>query len=497
MVFRAEIAYDLWSSCWKVCFESRSSHPEGFRDQLQREFEPMNMNVSLGGPIQAISIQVSPEVEVQLVAGEAKWYEYNRVPYSNLVAGQYAGLGRDETHQKLKEFFPKNPQARYVARIAKALFIPLVKDLPKRPWSLILTHMVYRECVRNKRANTTDFGGVGLFRDLLTDIVSYGCCKDESSVAMVARWAKNSEGSDNAFDVVKPLTRWRDFVFKKIGDKRLQEKKGENSCCQISGVLTPCNLPPSKNSGREFEVADFISELTLRLSLSSSFGKRSCKESNFCTKKTPKFQGDWCEALCQSGEDSGWWTFRLQGSTPGDFREKKNPEKKLQLTLGVEKKWNSGWCFFVKIWNLDCIIRLIWLKFWFSPDFEVFFFMVKDVHHSVIVEGFVFSCAGVTPGIGWSYVQQGYHAPEDEKGDHQSSSFMAALTHVFHDEMLRKPLILRYASGSMPESYTQRAGFLAHFESQMLDSHKTTHEQGCLARLPPGVQEGRKQLGSK
>ena len=123
--------------------------------------------------------------------------------------------------------------------------------------------------------------------------------------------------------------------------------------------------------------------------------------------------------------------------------------------------------------------------------------MVKDVHHSVIVEGFVFSCAGVTPGIGWSYVQQGYHAPEDEKGDHQSSSFMAALTHVFHDEMLRKPLILRYASGSMPESYTQRAGFLAHFESQMLDSHKTTHEQGCLARLPPGVQEGRKQLGSK
>lgn len=249
------------------------------------------MNVSLGGPpIQAISIQVSPEIEVQLVAGEAEWYEYNKVPCSSLLAGQKECLTRDETVQKLKDFFLENPQARNVARIAKALFIPLVEDLPKRPWSLILTHMVYRECIRNKRTNTTDFGGAGLLRDLLTDIASYGFRKPESSVAMVAKWAKNSEGSDNAIDVEKALIRWRDLVFKilKIGDKRLQEKKGENSCCQISGVLTPCNLPPSKNSGREFEVADFISELTLRLSLSSSFGKRSCKESNFCKKNTTK-----------------------------------------------------------------------------------------------------------------------------------------------------------------------------------------------------------------
>lgn len=206
----------------------------------------MNVSVSLGGPIQAISIQVSPEIEVQLVAGEAEWYEYNKVPYSNLLAGQKEGLTRDETHQKLKDFFLENPQARNVARIAKALFIPLVEDLPKRPWSLILTHMVYRECIRNKRTNTTDFGGAGLLRDLLTDIVSYVHSKDESSVAMVAKWAKNSEGSDNANDVEEALTRWRDFVFKKIGDKRLRKKNGENSCCQISGVLTPLQLATLK-----------------------------------------------------------------------------------------------------------------------------------------------------------------------------------------------------------------------------------------------------------
>ena len=195
------------------------------------------MNVSLGGgPIRAISIQRSPKVEVQLVAGDAEWYEHNKVPYSNLVAGQYAGLGRDETHQKLKDFFQENPQARYVARIAKALFMPLVKDLPKRPWSLILTHMVYRECIRNKRTEKNDFGGVALFKDLLRDIVSYGFQGTESSVGMVARWAKNSEGSDDATDVEEALRRWRDLVFKKIGDERLRQKRGKTAAVKFHGV---------------------------------------------------------------------------------------------------------------------------------------------------------------------------------------------------------------------------------------------------------------------
>lgn len=78
----------------------------------------------------------------------------------------------------------------------------------------------------------------------------------------------------------------------------------------------------------------------------------------------------------------------------------------------------------------------------FREYFEVFVFHGQRCS-SLCDRGAVFSCAGVTPGIGWSYVQQGYHAPEDEKGDHQSSSLMAALTHpktihVFHDEILRK-----------------------------------------------------------
>ena len=405
------------------------------------------MNVSLGGPIQAMSIQVSPEVQVQIVAGEAKWYEYNKVPYSNLLAGQKECLGRDETHQKLKDFFLENPQARYVARIAKALLIPLLKDLPKRPWSLILTHMVYRECIRNKRTNTTDFGGVGLFRDLLTDIVSYGLSTDESSMAMVARWAKNSEGSDDAIDVEKALTRWREFVFKKIGDKRLGKEGGKQLLSTFRGfeTLATCYHPKNPAANSKLQIS-----FQIRLSLSSSFGKRSCKESNFCKKSTTK--------KLQNIQEIDVKRFakveKIQGGELSDCKVplrvifvrifwEKNPEKELQLTLGVEKM-ELWMMFFVKIWNLDCIIRLIWLKFWFSPDFEVFFFIVNVVHHSVIVEGLVFSCAGVTPGIGWSYVQQGYHAPEDEKGDHQSSSLMAALTHpkkihVFHDEILRKP----------------------------------------------------------
>ena len=169
-------------------------------------------------------------------------------------------------------------------------------------------------------------------------------------------------------------------------DKRLQEKKrGKNSCCQISGVLTPCNLPPSKNSGREFEVADFISETYPQIEFCpSSFGKRSCKESNFCKKNTTK--------KLQNIQEIDVKRFakveKIQG---GELSDCKVPlrvifvwifwEKILKKSFNsllVLKKWNSGWCFFVKIWNLDCIIRLIWLKFWFSPDFAVFFFMVND-----------------------------------------------------------------------------------------------------------------------
>ena len=199
----------------------------GFQAKLEKLLGPMNMTVWLGDePIMAISIQLSPMVEVQLVADKAEWFEYNKVPFSNLVAGEKTGLGRDEVHENLKYFFRNHPEARYVARIAKALFTPIVKDLPKRPWSLILTHMVYREWMQQNKSKTTktDFGGVDLLRRLLRDIGSYGYHSGRSSAGMVARWAKNELGKDDKKVVQEALICWRD-VITEIGDKRLGKTK--------------------------------------------------------------------------------------------------------------------------------------------------------------------------------------------------------------------------------------------------------------------------------
>ena len=205
---------------------------EGFQLQLKKLLDPMGMPVWLGDePIRAISIELSPTVEVQIVADEAQWFEYDKVPFSNLVAGKRYGLRRDEVHQKLKDFFQENPEARYVARIAKALFIPVVKDLPKRPWSLLLTQMVYREWSQRKKENATkrdfdDFGGVDLLRCLLRDVGSYGHHPQGSSVGMVSRWAANNmQGNDPVVELA--LGRWR-HVTTEIGDKRLRKKKNQD-----------------------------------------------------------------------------------------------------------------------------------------------------------------------------------------------------------------------------------------------------------------------------
>lgn len=206
------------------------------------------MRVWLGDePIMAISIQVLPTVEVQLVADEAEWFEYDKVPFSNLVARQRYGLRRDEVHQKLKDFFLNNPEATHVARIAKALFIPVVKDLEKRPWSLLLTQMVYREWIQRKKehdehATKRDlFVGVDVLRRLLRDICSYGHHPRGSSVGMVSRWAANSmKGNDPVVELA--LRRWR-HVTREIGDERLRKKNiriNPLSCagsCMIGNLL--------------------------------------------------------------------------------------------------------------------------------------------------------------------------------------------------------------------------------------------------------------------
>lgn len=199
----------------------------GFKDKLGELLGPMNMPVWLGDePIMAISIQLSPMVEVQLVPDKADWFEFDKVPFSNLMAGEKTGLGRDEVHEKFKDFFGKHPEARYVAIIAKALFTPILKDLPKSPWSLMLTHMVYREWKQQNKSKTaqTDFGGVDLLRSLLRDIGSYGYQADGSSVGMVARWAKNELGRDVKKVVEQALIRMRDVVTE-IGDERLRKTK--------------------------------------------------------------------------------------------------------------------------------------------------------------------------------------------------------------------------------------------------------------------------------
>ena len=59
------------------------------------------------------------------------------MPYSNLVARDKSGLGRNEVHELLKGFFESYPGAKNAAVVAKALFIPEVVDLGKEPWSFL------------------------------------------------------------------------------------------------------------------------------------------------------------------------------------------------------------------------------------------------------------------------------------------------------------------------------------------------------------------------
>lgn len=146
-----------------------------------------------------------PEIQIVPAKGD---FEYDKVPFSNLVAGKKNGLGRDELHLKMKAFFEDNPGAQAAARVTKALFIPLVADLLKQPWSLMLTYMLYREHSKKSRNSVTDFGGVDLFRLLLRDLGSWPAPPASSSVGMVARWANNPEHKEVKEVVNKALDIW-------------------------------------------------------------------------------------------------------------------------------------------------------------------------------------------------------------------------------------------------------------------------------------------------
>ena len=113
------------------------------------------MNVLVG--CLAIELFASGTPDLQIVPENGP-FEYDKVPFSNLVAGKKIGIERDELHEKLKDFFANYSGAKNAARVAKALFIPAVAHLRKQPWSLILTHILYREADRSLAS--TDFGGV-------------------------------------------------------------------------------------------------------------------------------------------------------------------------------------------------------------------------------------------------------------------------------------------------------------------------------------------------
>ena len=100
----------------------------GFKDKLGELLGPMNMPVWLGDePIMAISIQLSPMVEVQLVPDKARWFEYDKVPFSNLVAGEKSGLGRDEVGE-----FPADAPVFSMGSCGPKLWRPL-KVTPTNP----------------------------------------------------------------------------------------------------------------------------------------------------------------------------------------------------------------------------------------------------------------------------------------------------------------------------------------------------------------------------
>eukprot|EP00435_Cladocopium_sp_Y103_P047247 s98_g13.t2 len=187
-----------------------------FAEQLNRSLGP-TMNVS----VKDIAIEIhGPNLPVVQIVPESGDFEFDKVPFSNLVKGRFEGLGRDELHAKLKNFFFDNyTGAKDAARIAKALFIPAVADLQKQPWSLILTHMLYREANRGKfKGVKSNFHGVDLFRKLITDLSSWPASSRDSSVAMVGRWASNADqGVKEVVEIA--LNRWAEIA-RKIPQKR-------------------------------------------------------------------------------------------------------------------------------------------------------------------------------------------------------------------------------------------------------------------------------------
>lgn len=280
------------------------------------------------------------------------------------------------------------------------------------------------------------------------------------------------------------------------------EKKGENSCCQISGVLTPLQLAtiqkiPAANSKLQISFqnlpSDWVCPAVSEREIARNPTSAEKKLQNFKEIDVKRFAK--VEKI-QGGELSDC-KVPLRVIFVRIFWEK-NPERELQLTLGVEKMelWMMFFREYLKfrLYHQTHLIEVLILSRLWSVCFSWSTMFITLWSWS----GF-FLC--------WSYSRYWMELCSTRISRTRGWEGRSPILELdgctdppkenprFPWWNFEEVLILTHASGSMPESYTQRAGFLGHFESQMLSFHKTTHEQGCLARLPPGVQEGRKQLG--
>ena len=169
----------------------------------------LNESITLRGCVingsKGISIHLKEDPVLQFVPRHGD-FEYGNVPYSNLIAGKE---DRDEMEKKLNSFFESYQGARNAARVLKGCLTSCVQDLPKQPWSLILTHMLFREA---RHCNhTTDVDGHDLLRHMLRDLACWKLAPEDSSARMIEKWAKNAGSEEVQSAVLLALNRWSDI----------------------------------------------------------------------------------------------------------------------------------------------------------------------------------------------------------------------------------------------------------------------------------------------
>ena len=169
-------------------------------------------------------------------------FEYDKVPFSNLIAGTKTGFTRDEVHSNLKEFFQRYSGAKNVARVLKAWLVRGVEDLPKQPWSLLLTHILLREA-RMHCNGTRDTAGVDLLRQVVKELASFPSCTVRSSVSMALRWSRNSHREVQS-SIAEAFGRWSDLCrgLRTESVTSLEEWKGDRCLGESDAELANASM---------------------------------------------------------------------------------------------------------------------------------------------------------------------------------------------------------------------------------------------------------------